>query len=368
MSERSGVPEHGGNLEALIASRGLAAPPLLDFSANINPLGPPEALLAELRAVATDREDVMRYPEPSYRRLREAIASAHDLDPEAVVVGNGSAALLDAAIAALGVERALVPTPAFSEYRRALASRGAAFVAAPLDRACDFALDTADLIARARALDTDCIVLNTPHNPSGASLTGRATRAFVDVCEGDGRSTIVDEAFVDYIERESIVRHAAQTSQSVVLRSLTKFFAVPALRVGFAVATPDVARRMRAALPSWPVTSIAARAIAAALGDERYAMRTRDANAAAREHLRSDLASIGLRSLASAANYVLVEVPPPFEAAVLTKRLVDEYAIVVRDCTSYDELRDGRFVRIAVRSANDNARLVAALRNSIGAR
>jgi threonine-phosphate decarboxylase len=161
MIERVAMPEHGGNLEALAASRGPSAPALLDFSANINPLGPPETLLAELRAGARDRHDLMRYPEPSYRRLRETIARVHGIDPEAIVVGNGSAALLDAAIVALDVRRALVPTPAFSEYRRALTSRSAAFVAAPLDRAHDFAIDTADLIQRARTLATDCVIVRT---------------------------------------------------------------------------------------------------------------------------------------------------------------------------------------------------------------
>jgi threonine-phosphate decarboxylase len=367
MIERVAMPEHGGNLEALAASRGPSAPALLDFSANINPLGPPETLLAELRAGARDRDDLMRYPEPSYRRLRETIARVHCVDPEAIVVGNGSAALLDAAIVALDVRRALVPTPAFSEYRRALTSRCATFVAAPLDRAHDFAIDTAYLIDRARTLATDCVIVNTPHNPSGSFLTRTDARALAETLATEGTSTIFDEAFIDYIENETLAGYAARTSHVIVLRSLTKFFAVPALRVGFAVTNPAVAQRMRAALPSWPVTTLAARAIGAALEDRDYAARTRAQNAMARMHLRERLGLIGIRTPPSAGNYLLAEVPGTTDARSLRQRLIDDHAIVVRDCTSYDDLGDGRFVRIAVRSPEENARLVVALERAVRA-
>ncbi len=153
----------------------------------------------------------------------------------------------------------------------------------------------------------------------------------------------------------------------IVLRSLTKFFAVPALRVGFAVTSPAVARRMRAALPSWPVTSLAARAVGAALEDRDYAARTRAQNAMARMHLRERLGSIGIRTLPSAGNYLLAEVPATIDARSLRQRLIDDHAIVVRDCTSYDDLGDGRFVRIAVRSPEENARLVVALERAVRA-
>jgi threonine-phosphate decarboxylase len=360
------MPEHGGNLDALTARRTASAQPLLDFSANVNPLGPPDSVLAALRELAGDRDNVMRYPEPSYRALREAIGHAHGVAPEAIVIANGSAALLEAAIAALGVRRALVPTPAFSEYRRALASRGAEFVAAPLPRDRDFAIDPVSLAGRARAVDADTLILNTPHNPSGSWLPADATRALCDTLGRDSRATIVDEAFVDYLDGESTIAYAARTPRVVAVRSLTKFFAVPALRVGFAVAHSELASAMRAYLPSWSVTSIAARAIVPALRDEVYAERTRAANVVARRALKDALGSIGVRTLPSVANYLLAELPQTIDARTFTTRAIDAFGIVVRDCTSYDGLEDGRFVRVAVRSPDDNRRLVDAFATICG--
>jgi threonine-phosphate decarboxylase len=361
MSDPIAEPLHGGNLAAIAAATGIAARSLLDFSANVNPLGPPESLLRALAGAAADRDDLTRYPEPTYAALREALARMHAIDPASIVVGNGSAALLEAAIAALGVRRGLVPTPAFSEYRRALASRGATFIAAPLDRARDFALDPAYVLARAGVDRADTVLLNTPHNPSGSALARSACRALVEALAGEARATIVDEAFVDYIEGESIVALAAERESLVVVRSLTKFFAVPGLRVGFAVAHPGLATRMRAYLPSWSVTSIAARSIAHALGDTGFAERSRAANESAREALRRELSTIGFRALPSVANYVLAELPTALSATTLTRRAIEEHGIVLRDCTSYDDLEDGRFVRIAVRTPAENARLIAAL-------
>ena len=362
MSERIAAAEHGGNLEAIAASCGVSAAKLLDFSANVNPLGPPDGVLRALREVADDRDDLMRYPEPTYRALRVALGAKHDIDPENIVIGNGSAALIDAAIAALDVRRALVTTPAFSEYRRALASRAATLVPAPLERARDFAFDIAAIAKTARDANADTVILNTPHNPSGTFLRGADARTIVTLLARESRNAIVDEAFVDYVEAESIVTVAPQTRSLIVVRSLTKFFATPALRVGFAVAHADIAKRMRAYLPSWSVTSLAARALAAGLDDRAYAERTRAQNAAARERLQTDLAVLGLRALPSCANYLLIELPVALHATTLTQRLIGEHGIVVRDCTNYDDLGDGRYVRIAVRSLADNARLVDALR------
>ncbi len=361
MNAATGLPIHGGDIETIARERGVEPGALLDFSANVNPLGPPAALLRALRDAAHDASHLERYPEPTYRKLREALAAQHVLDPEAIVVGNGAAALLEAAIAALGVRRALVPTPAFSEYRRALSSRNADFVATPLDRARDFALDGVHIAERARALEADCAVVNTPHNPSGSALSREALQTLVATLASEGRKTIVDEAFVDYIEDESIDGVAAVTPSLVAVRSLTKFFAVPALRVGFAVAHPDVARCMRATLPSWSVSSIAARALEAALGDHTFAERSRNENACARAELAKNLAANGFRALPSAANFLLLELPVHVDAPGLARRSVGEFGIVLRDATSYDGLEDGRFVRVAVRSAADNARLVAAL-------
>ncbi len=359
-------PIHGGDLASIGRRYAIDPRTLLDFSANLNPLGPPPALLRELAAAAGDVAELGRYPEADYGTLRGALARHLDVEPESIVVGNGAAALLGTVIAALGVRRCVVPTPAFSEDRHAVAVARAVFHPVSLDPSRAYAVESDTVLNALEAASADACLITNPHNPSG-SVTARETiLRIAHTARARGVYTLVDEAFIDYAPEASVTYEAATTRALVTIRSLTKFFAVPALRVGYAVCEPTLARRIEAALPSWPVTTLAARAVAAALDDADYAFRTRAVNALERERLRSGLLAIGLTLQPSRANFLLVALPPgtPRAPEIFT-RLIVRAGIVVRDCSSFDGLETGSHIRVAVRSASENARLVAALREVI---
>jgi threonine-phosphate decarboxylase len=147
-----------------------------------------------------------------------------------------------------------------------------------------------------------------------------------------------------------------------VIRSLTKFYGCPALRVGYAVGMPASLGRLTASLPTWPVTLLALNALAEALRDEPYARRTLQGNAVERARLGARLAALGLRVFPSAANYLLLQLPPEGPASgELRARLIREHSILVRNCDSYAGLETGRYLRVAVRSAGENDRLLSAL-------
>lgn len=367
----SSVPVHGGDLAAIGRRFGVDPAELLDFSANLNPLGPPPSLLRELAAAAADVADLGRYPDPDARPLRAALAQALAIEPEAIVVGNGAAALLGTALAALDVRRCVVPTPAFSEDRHAVTTAGARWSGLALDPARDFALAPARVLAALHGGAADACLLTNPHNPSGALAARDTVLQLAQDARACGGATIVDEAFVDYAPEASVTRDAAAGDGTgggalVTIRSLTKFFAVPALRVGYAVAPPALAARMRAALPSWPVTTLAARALGAALQDADYARRTLAANATARSLLAAELTAIGCAPYPSAANFLLMKLPARSPRAhELVRRLVLDERIVVRDCSSYEGLEAGEHVRVAIRTTEENARLVAALARAL---
>ncbi len=357
---------HGGDLAAIGRRYGIDPAELLDFSANLNPLGPPPSLLRELAAASADVAELQRYPDPAARRLREALARHLDIEPDSIVVGNGAAALLGTALAALEIRHCVVPTPAFSEDRHAVTTAGARWTGVPLDAARAFALEPACVVAALRAGAADACLITNPHNPSGA-LAGRdVVLQLARDAHAARAATIVDEAFVDYASEASVTRAAAVSEYRLVtIRSLTKFFAVPALRVGYAVAAPALARRIRAALPSWPVTTLAARALAAALADTDYVRRTLAENVRARSRLAVDLTALGFAPNPSAANFLLVALPPEApRARELVQRLVLDARIVMRDCSSYEGLDAGDYVRVAVRTTAENARLLAALASS----
>jgi len=202
------------------------------------------------------------------------------------------------------------------------------------------------------------LFLNNPHNPSGSILEADAVRQMLDT----GTPVLLDEAFIDYAAHASLTRDAAARQGLVVLRSLTKFFGCPALRVGYAVAHPDAARAIRELLPAWPVTQLALDALAVALGDGEYAEATLRQNAARRERLRGDLQELGLTVFPSAANYLFVELPACMpRASDLRARLLQRHCILIRNCDSYETLEPGRYIRVAVLSEAENSRLIEAL-------
>ncbi len=360
------LPLHGGDLAAIGRRYAIDPGSLLDFSANLNPLGPPPALLRTLETAARDVAELGRYPEADARSLRLALGAHLDVEPEAIVVANGAAALLGTALTALRARRCVVPTPAFSEDRHAVRTLGAAWYGVPLYGAKDFALEpdrVADAVKRHAA---DVCLITNPHNPSGSLASRDTMMDLVTVAGSMGVATIVDEAFIDYAPASSITRASATTPRLITVRSLTKFYAVPALRVGYAVAAPDLARTMRTQLPSWPVTTLALRALAAALADLPYAALTLEENARARDTLATDLGELGLHAAPSAANFLFLTLPPGApSAAEITQRLILDERIVVRDCSSYDGLGDGRHIRVAVRRPSENALLVRALSGAL---
>ncbi|HTW82959.1 MAG TPA: aminotransferase class I/II-fold pyridoxal phosphate-dependent enzyme [Candidatus Sulfotelmatobacter sp.] len=352
---------HGGDLTAVAREFGRDPAALLDFSANVNPLGPPAGVLDVLRAVLADPRRLSRYPDPRAAALVEVAARALGVAADRVVVGNGGAALLDAAVRALGARRCVLPVPAFSEYARALGAAGIAIVPVELRAADDFALDLVRLLVAVHESGADLCVLANPHNPSGALLPRPAMLALVAELAQQGCAAIVDEAFVDYVPGESIVGELDPELPVVVLRSLTKFYAIPGLRIGYASASPALAPRLRDAFPSWPTGSVEQAAARAALADEAYAHRTRRENAAAREPLVAALTRVGVRVLPSAANFLLLDVSAvASDAIALRARLVREEGIVVRAFPGEPAL-ESAYLRVAVRAGFENAQLVAAL-------
>lgn len=350
-------PAHGGDLETVAARYG-ARERWLDFSANINPAGPPPAVLAALRAGAGDVSSLVRYPTARDRALQTVLAETLATAPDRIVIANGAAAIIEAFVRTVAPRRCLVPQPAFSEYARALAAQGCETIPFVLDPSTGFALEAEDVVAALRRERPDACIVTNPHNPSGA-LAGRAAlETMLDAARRLGTAVLVDEAFIDFAP-EASVAGAVHNGEVLVLRSLTKFYAMPALRVGYALAPRAFAQAVAARIPSWPVTSLAADAAIAALSDDAYASETRESNACERERLRTDLRALPLTVFSSAANFLLLDsaIPSP----VLTDALASRHGIVVRDCATYPTLEDGGYIRIGVRSRTDNAQLVAAL-------
>jgi threonine-phosphate decarboxylase len=344
---------HGGDVWQVAREQGIAAGELLDFSANINPRGLPLRARERLARDASDPRLLSCYPDPTARVLRAVLGAKTGVPPEAIAVGPGAESLLAPVLRCVEAKSLLVPVPAFSEYRRVCEQAEIEFVPFALDRAESFRVPVDRLCEH-----TGIVLLNNPHNPSGALLEACEVLRIAEAAE----TLIVDEAFIDYASHASVIREASVRRGLIVIRSLTKFYGCPALRVGYVVAYPDTIRKIQSLLPTWPVTQLALGALAEAVTDCEFAEASLRENAGERERLTASLTELGLVVFASAANYLLLELGEQMPTSSdLRSRLIAKYRILIRNCDSYEGLAQGRYVRVAVRAPADNERLIRAL-------
>jgi threonine-phosphate decarboxylase len=351
---------HGGRIYEAARRWGIAPEEVIDFSANINPFGPPPGVLA---AIEKSLAPVNLRSYPDSQAFITALAEKNGIDPDGIVVGSGSAALIFAALRALLPAAALVIEPGFDEYFRACtAVRSEVLRSRPAEEN-GFEPDFSALAHIIEARKCDLVILNSPHNPTGRVYAREDLLALVEAAEANGVAVLLDEAFIDYAPQDSLLQSAASKSRFVVLRSLTKFFAIPGLRVGYAVCGAGMAAAIREQLDAWPVSTSALEAGRAALAESEYERESRHTNAQAREEFAAALRGIGLMVFPSAANFLLARLPrgPGAELA----RSLESSRILIRRCDSFSGLGDA-YIRLAVRAREDNLRLVSLIENWLG--
>jgi threonine-phosphate decarboxylase len=347
---------HGGDVDRVARAMGIAAGRLLDFSANVNPMGLPARAAERLVREASDSRSTAHYPDPEATELRQLLSQQLEIPGECIVIGAGADSLIHAAVRALQPRRCLIPIPAFSEYERACRAYGCEIVTLPLTP--EWALDRRSLQGTRAG---DLIILNNPHNPTGACASRAEMLERIEMVRGVGGFVLADEAFIDYEPHAAITREAAVHPGVIAIRSLTKFFGCPGLRVGYAVASAATARSLTAQLPPWPVTTLALHTLAEALRDAEYARDSIARNRAARTGLADSLTGLGIHVFPSSANFLFLRLPDRFPALQVRDRLLQEHEILVRECDSFTGLERGRYLRVAVRHDNENARLTNAL-------
>jgi threonine-phosphate decarboxylase len=356
------VTVHGGDVWQVGEELGIAASEILDFSANINPRGLPLRARERLERDASNARLLSFYPDPSARRLREVLSQQLAVTADAIVIGPGAESLFAPILRYLRPTRALVPVPSFGEYRRVCEQEQIEFSPFSLQRSEFFRTAVDRLCSRIESESPGAVLLNNPHNPSGAMLQKQEVQRVANTAITFAATLVLDEAFIDYIPDASLVREAAIQPHLIVLRSLTKFYGCPALRVGYAVAHPDTIRDIRSLLPTWPVTQLAIDTLAEAVADREYAEASLRENAAERKRLADSLSELGLVVFPSAANYLLLELHADMPTASdLRSRLIRNNRILIRNCDSYEGLTAGRYVRVAVRTGEENCRLIRAL-------
>lgn len=346
---------HGGNTREAAALLGIAPEQLLDFSANINPAGMPASLK---RALQNNLALAERYPDVEYQRLHLALAAHHQIPASWILAGNGETEAIFALVNALAPRKAMLVTPGFAEYRRALTLVGCDVAEFHLRE--DEGWQLTGRVLDALTPDLDCLFLCTPNNPTGLLPDDTLLHAITARCKTLGIALVLDEAFMDFIrDRSGFIPHLADNPHLWVLRSLTKFYAIPGLRLGYVVGS-DVQRvaRMRTMQMPWSINAFAALAGEVILQDTAYQQASWRWLEQARPRLWAALAALpALTVWPGVANYLFLRCDAPDSA--LQRALLERH-ILIRSCANYPGL-DGRYYRVAVRSEEENDRLIAAM-------
>ena len=355
-------PRHGGNVHQLARRLNRHPSRILDFSASLVPFGPPRRLRRVLRRALNHH--VAPYPDPAYQALREAMARVHGLEPGWVLPGNGAAELFTWAARDAQSLINLLPTPGFADYWRALTTWGATGRSLPLRLHWgDGPQSWSEALAEPQALHSlaprhTALWITNPHNPTG-QLWHRDSLEPLLHAHG---LVVVDEAFLPLVpggEAHSLVSLTPRFHNLVVIRSLTKLFAVAGLRLGYVVAAPERLERWRRWRDPWPVNALAVQAGLAVLADRAWQQRVW--RWLAREgpwltqHLNRHCPSLQVHP--GAANYRLVSC---LHSLTPLQQSLAQQGILVRDCRSFTGL-DHHWLRTAVGRRRHNRRLVAAM-------
>jgi threonine-phosphate decarboxylase len=355
MTER--LLTHGGQLRQIAERFGIPVSQLLDFSANINPEGPPPAVIPTLHASIEDPASLGCYPDVEQTELKQSLARHAGVGPDNIIVANGFVPILDAALRALKIRHCLMPVPAFVEYRPTLTRAQIKITPHLLASETNFAYNIEFMLAG----DHDAILLANPQNPSGVASDPQTLMQLVAAAADKNIVVLLDEAFIDYIACESLSPFVERFPNLVVFRSVTKFHGIPGLRVAYAVAPSQLTRLIAYELPPWPVTTLAAHAVIAALDDAEYTERNRFLNQERRALMQSELKQLGIHSYNSASNFLLLRLPSGINSDLFWQRMILDHHIVLRNCHNYEGLSDG-YLRAAVRTELQNEAFVKAMR------
>lgn len=356
---------HGGDVWGFARKFNLPLEKVLDFSGPINHLGPaPKAV----EAVKQNARLIRFYPDPNPVNLRNELAQyvGHNVAPENVILGNGSIELIYM-ITEIFTQpfKAIIPVPSFTEYEKAaLRVRGEPiYVQLP----ADFSLNNSD-IKKAITSDTRIVSLCNPHSPSGTLYDRETTLDLVEYCQKRNVIVSIDENYIEFSDKgedATLAGDAKKYENLFVIRSVTKFYGMPGIRFGYAIASESLIDTLQTVRQPWSINGLAECATIAAIHDKEFIENTKRTIAKEKAQFAKELSEIkDLNVFPSEANFLLVKIlNPKLTSTALREELCKE-GLLIRDCCTFVGL-DNSYFRVTVRSTEDNSRLAKRLKEIV---
>ncbi len=344
---------HGGNIYRIARERGVKD--LLDYSANINPLGISE----KLKERVADSWDLFeRYPDPHYIELRETLGEHSGVKRENIVVGNGATEVIFLYCKTVNPKKALIVMPTFAEYERALNTVGCQVDHFELLESEDFRIDV-DRLREELKNDYDLLIMCNPNNPTGKFIKLERMREVVAAARESNTKLMVDEAFIEFVEGDYTESVATLGEEHVfVVRALTKFFAIPGVRLGFGICNDmELLERIEAHREPWTVNTLAEISAKVLLEDEEYIERSKRWIESEKDYMYSGLKEgHKIKPYKTETNFILVKLLGDITAGELRDRMIDE-GVVIRDASNFPFLGD-KFIRLAVKGRETNSQVI----------
>lgn len=355
---------HGGNVHKVSRVLQTSLDQILDFSANINPLG---MSAKGMRAVEDALWDVIHYPDPDMTHLFSITSELWDMPKECIAFGNGAAELIYAICRLPEIRGVYVPAPGFSEYSHGAKSCGLPIREYKLHFDADafrFSYDVYHMIQDLKQSTHQLVFIGNPNNPCGTLWTDPGQELF-DICQENGHYLVFDESFIDFLGSDYSMRNYVKDYDNVIIvHSLTKFYAVPGLRIGAMMASPKVIETMKAYIPAWSVNHLAQVYSEQALQDTAYIEESRHLLEDEKEILYKKLSQLeGIRVVKPSVNYILGHLENRYSLDDMIQFLYEQ-SILIRDCSQYTGLGPNWF-RVAVKDREKNKTLIDAFRKYI---
>ena len=336
---------HGGEIRGEV----------IDFSANINPLGTPSSVR---QAVAASLDMLCRYPDPYCRDLTKAIAAYEGVSQDQILCGNGAAELIYSFCQALKPGKALLPVPSFSEYRTALEAVDCEITDYVLSQDRGFRLEE-DFLSFLEGFDGELLMLCNPNNPTGLLLEPALLEEILNICREKHIFLFVDECFLDLTEKGVSLKSRLEEKDLLLLKAFTKSFGMPGLRLGYCLSgNASLLKKMGSMCQAWNVSTPAQFAGLAALKETAFLERANAIIHSQRPLMLEALRRLGLTVIESKTNFIL------FHSEIELRAPLLERGYQIRDCGNYPGLTEGWY-RIAVKLPEENKKLLAAMEEII---
>lgn len=350
------IDKHGADIYTASEKSGIQMDSIIDFSANINPLGIPESVK---KAAINSIEKANKYPDINARELIKNIAKWENVPEKWIFPSNGAAEAIFRIAFYLRPKRGIVTAPTFSEYENSLVAAGSFVDYYNLKEEDDFKIQD-DFVSRIN-VNTNIIFLCNPNNPTG-QLTNKETMVkILDRCKEVGAFVVIDECFLDFVENVeeySSVNLLEKYNNLIILKAFTKIYAIPGIRLGYCISSnKDVIEGLKISGPPWNVSNIAQAAGIAALKEKVYVKETVQFIKIQRMYLVHELKKLNVKVFNSHTNFILFKV----EDNVDLKEEMLKKSILIRSCSNYKML-DNSFYRIAVKTHEDNLLFIKALK------